>query len=432
MIRSLTRAILEALCRVLFTYECRGQEYVPETGAALVAANHTSYLDPIVLSLEVSRPIRFMAWEPLFKVPVVGALMRLFGAFPVDTRPGHGRDAYEKAKEILEAGEVVGIFPEGKRSATAWMEPALREGAARLSLETGALLVPASIAGAFRVWPRTRPLPRPHRISVRFHEPIDPALFKGQKDEEAIPALLALLRSRVERSLLPGVKAGLRLNVLYTLPAPFPRFFEWLPAMGLALLVFWKTRSLLDVAPAYAFIAYLLLDHYVIPQGRLVKWLRNASPLLFLLGFAPVVIRSLALPDVPSEDALAAMLLGALFPYIYEHGRTALGFIRGFVTAILLEGFAYFLYPAPFGPHLALPLYAAAFAWERRTVFWPYATSALALYSVASFVAMGPGSLALPHATAALLAWLTTRVFPYRSEADHPERHTLEGLGLKD
>ena len=56
---------------------------------------------------------------------------------------------------------MVGLFPEGKRSRTGWMEPSLREGAARLAWETGALLVPATIAGAYRAWPYFAALPRP-------------------------------------------------------------------------------------------------------------------------------------------------------------------------------------------------------------------------------------------------------------------------------
>ena len=100
--------------------------------------------------------------------------MRLFGAFPVDTRPGRGQDAYERAKQLVLEGNLVGIFPEGKRSRAGWMEPELRGGAARLALETGAPLVSATIRGAFRAWPYFRALPEPAKIHVRYHDPIDP------------------------------------------------------------------------------------------------------------------------------------------------------------------------------------------------------------------------------------------------------------------
>ena len=279
------KTLIEALFRVLFTYDCIGQEKVPATGPAVIAANHPSYLDPFLLGLQVRRPIHFMAWDAWFKVPLVGALMRIFDAFPVDVRKGKGREAYEKAKGLLRSGEVVGIFPEGKRSRTGWLEPALREGAARLAWETGAPLIPATIAGAYRAWPHYQSLPRPARIRVRYHEPIDPGPWRGMGEDDALPALLAELRRRVERSLLPGVKADLRMNVLYRLPSPWPRTYESAPVLALALLVFWKTRSLLAVAPAWAYVAYLLLDHFVIPQSKLAKWIRNSSPVLFLFAY---------------------------------------------------------------------------------------------------------------------------------------------------
>ena len=252
---------VEALFRVLFEYDCVGEEHVPAEGPAIVAANHPSYLDPILLSLQVPRPIRFMAWDALFRVPLLGAVIRAFGAFPVDTRRGQGHEAYAEAKALVEAGEVVGIFPEGRRSTAGWMEPRLREGAARLAYETGAPLVPATITGAFRAWPHFQPLPQPARIRVRFHEPIDPAPFRALPEEQAIEGLLAELRRRVERTLLPGVKADLRTTVLYASPAPWPRPHEALPAFGLVLLVFWKTRSWTPRGPR-------LRLHRLPPRGR--------------------------------------------------------------------------------------------------------------------------------------------------------------------
>jgi 1-acyl-sn-glycerol-3-phosphate acyltransferase len=128
-----------------------------------------------------------MAWDALFRVPLLGALIRAFGAFPVDTRRGKGREAYERAKALVLSGEVVGLFPEGHRSRTGWMEPQLREGAARLSWETGALLVPATIAGAYRAWPHYQSLPRPARIRVRYHEPSTPRPIAASRRRSPCP-----------------------------------------------------------------------------------------------------------------------------------------------------------------------------------------------------------------------------------------------------
>ena len=103
--RRLLMPIIEAVFRILFTYDCLGEEHVPTRGPAVVAANHPSYLDPILLSLRIDRPVHFMAWDGLFRVPLLGGLMRLFGAFPVDTRIGKGREAYQTAKTLLQQGE---------------------------------------------------------------------------------------------------------------------------------------------------------------------------------------------------------------------------------------------------------------------------------------------------------------------------------------
>jgi len=416
------KALIEAVFKVLFAYECRGKEFLPSRGPAIVAANHPSYLDPLLLSLQVDRPIRFMAWDALFRIPILGGLIRAFGAFPVDVRRGKGRLAYDRAKGLVEAGEVVGLFPEGKRSSTGWMEESLREGAARLAWETGAPIVPATIAGAYRAWPSSRTLPTPAKIRVRFHEPIDPSPYQALPEEKALPALLAEIRARVDRSLLPGVKADRRISALYRGDAPWPRGHESIPPLLLALLVFWRTRTLLSVAPAYAYILYLLLDHFFLPQRRFLKRLRNVSPFLFLLAYGPVVLRVLSLPEVQAGVCLVAVMAGALFPYLYERGRVVLDFMRGIVIACLAELGALYLAPSALGPHVALALFVAAYAWGRKTLFSSYVVPILLAYvGLLAFWLYGGFSL-ITHAVAALVAWLLVTIFPYNLHSpDAPE-----------
>jgi hypothetical protein len=266
---------------------------------------------------------------------------------------------------------------------------------------------------------------------VRFHDPIDPAPWRGQPEEAAIPGLLGELRRRVERTLLPGVKADLRIGVLWRSPAPWPRPYESTLPLLLALAVFWKTRSMAEVAPAYGYIGYLLLDHFVVPQRHLTKWLRNTSPMLFALGYAPVVLRALGLPPAPAAGALVAVLLGAGFAYLYERGGVALGFVRGFVFASALELCALLVASTGLGPHVALPLYCAAYAWDRRSVFWRYAVPVLLLYAGFVWSELGGGLALLPHATAGLLGWLAARLVPYRPASRvAEEERPPERLGL--
>jgi 1-acyl-sn-glycerol-3-phosphate acyltransferase len=411
LIRRTLIAFLEALFRVLFTYDSLGEEHVPRTGPAVVAANHPSYLDPVLLSLQVARPIRFMAWDALFRVPLLGALIRSLGAFPVDIRRGKGREAYERARAIVEQGDVVGIFPEGKRSSTAWMEPSLREGAARLAWETGAPLVPATIAGAFRAWPHFRALPRPVRIRVRFHEPIDPAPYRSLPEEEALPRLLEELRRRVERALLPGVRADERFETLYRRPAAPPSAIEVLPHLVLGVLLA-RAGAWAGLWIAAAQAAYVALDAFVLPQSRLAKRVRQVSaPVAFALQVA--LRPAFGLPDLPAPAALAALMAGASFPYLYERVPVARAFLRGLVAALALDLAAVAFSAEPAGTHLALPLYAGLYAISRRTVFHRYVVVVLAVYAAVVVPALGAGVNVAAHAVAALLAWSCALALPY-------------------
>ena len=171
MLLRLLKSIGWPLFRVLFAVEFHGVENVPERGAVIIAGNHPSYLDPVLVMLPVKRKIRFMAWDALFKVPVLGQLIRAMGSFPVDIRKGKGESAFREAVKVLDSGDALGIFPEGQRSEQGPMGE-LRTGVARLAIETGAAIVPVTIGGAYRAWPKWKLLPKPAKIIVRYHEPI--------------------------------------------------------------------------------------------------------------------------------------------------------------------------------------------------------------------------------------------------------------------
>ena len=190
------------------------------------------------------------------------------------------------------------------------------------------------------------------------------------------------------------------------------------------------TRSWVAVLPAAAYLTLLYLDHRMLPQSRLMKWLRNGSPLLFLLGYGPVVLSALGMMEPPAGAALAALLLGGGMAYLYERGQTVLGFMRGLVLAGALELVAMYVSPTPLGPHVALPVFAAAFAWRDRTVFWRYAVPALLTYAAGVCVIFGGGREVVPHALAGLVAWLAGRLIPY-DRAARADPESPSGLGLR-
>ncbi len=108
------KKLLSPLCRVLFRIRITGLENVPEEGGAIVAVNHTSMLDVVALAASFKRLLRFMAKKELFKFKPFGKLISSLGAFPVD-RGGADVRAIKKAISLVEAGELVNIFPQGKR-----------------------------------------------------------------------------------------------------------------------------------------------------------------------------------------------------------------------------------------------------------------------------------------------------------------------------
>jgi len=150
------------LMRVLYRVELTGSERVPATGAAILASNHASIVDPFILAVTTKREIHYMAKAELFGNPVLSAVFRSLNAFPVE-RGGGDRTAMSEAAALLGRGALLGIFPQG----TSKVERQIgwHRGAARLALTTGAPLIPVRMTGT-RGWPwRTR-------VRIAVGEPI--------------------------------------------------------------------------------------------------------------------------------------------------------------------------------------------------------------------------------------------------------------------
>ncbi|MGR4065679.1 MAG: lysophospholipid acyltransferase family protein [Vulcanimicrobiaceae bacterium] len=147
MLYDTLKAIINGAARVFWRAGATGVENVPLEGPLIIACNHVSYLDPPVMGSFVPRRINYMAKAELFQIPVLGALIRAVGAYPVD-RQGSAKAAIKRSVEVLQGGGAIGIFPEGTRNAAGNAEP--RKGAALLASLTGAPVVPACILGGDR------------------------------------------------------------------------------------------------------------------------------------------------------------------------------------------------------------------------------------------------------------------------------------------
>ena len=165
---ALVRAILAPFLRLYFRMHVAGAEHVPETGPAIIAPNHKSFLDSFFIAVCIRRQLRFMAKTELIEARYGGLLVRL-GAFPV-RRGQSDADALETAGEILRQGGLLALFPEGTRIRDPDQLGHPHRGAGRLALETRAPLVPCAITGTERLF--LGPLPKPRRVQVAFSEPI--------------------------------------------------------------------------------------------------------------------------------------------------------------------------------------------------------------------------------------------------------------------
>lgn len=165
---------------------------VPANGGVILAPNHQSFYDPVLLSIAARRRVYYMAWEKYFHYPLLGSLMRLYGAVSVDIfNPGPA--AFARLVRVLQEGHMCGIFPEGGRTQDGLPDPP-KPGVAALAMRAEVPIVPVTISGAYRVWPYYRWLPRPGSIEMLFHEPIGVSPDRGlsRKDRRARRRELAL------------------------------------------------------------------------------------------------------------------------------------------------------------------------------------------------------------------------------------------------
>lgn len=187
-------ALASFFCRVEITRR-REDQRLPD-GPVIVVANHTSLADGILLALacrRLGRSVRLLATAGVFDVPLLGSLVRRLGFIPVRRGTEQARDALAPAAAALRAGEVVGLFPEGRltRDPAMWPERA-RTGAVRLALETGAPVVPVAIDGAHEVIGRAHHARRLLRsllvlpeVRISVGDPIDVSGLATAPDSEA-------------------------------------------------------------------------------------------------------------------------------------------------------------------------------------------------------------------------------------------------------
>ncbi|MEW6076165.1 MAG: lysophospholipid acyltransferase family protein, partial [Candidatus Omnitrophota bacterium] len=147
-----------------------GRAYIPKKGGFILASNHTSYLDPMVLAVACFRRLNFMARHDLFNNPLFAWFIRQLGAFPVKRKTADF-SAFKEAIRRLRRGEPLVIFPEGTRQSAGILgDP--EEGVGLLAAKLNVPIVPVFIRGAERVWPKNARALNASKISVYFGKQI--------------------------------------------------------------------------------------------------------------------------------------------------------------------------------------------------------------------------------------------------------------------
>jgi 1-acyl-sn-glycerol-3-phosphate acyltransferase len=162
------RPVGRTLSKLLWRIKYSGLENVPQSGGFIIAANHQTYLDPFWIGFPISRPMRFLAWNKIFEWPVVGKFTGMFGAWPLEVE-GSDPAAIRRALQWLKGGGGVVIFPEGGRGMPDGSMVRFKPGAVRMALEANVPILPVTIRGAHRVWPKTKKFPRFKRVEIIYH-----------------------------------------------------------------------------------------------------------------------------------------------------------------------------------------------------------------------------------------------------------------------
>lgn len=167
---SLMRRLLHVPMCALWKVRVFNRRYEPTEGGAVYICNHQSFLDPMLMSFALRRPMNYMARDSLFRVPGLKHLIGTLNTFPV-RRGTADMGALRESMRRLKAGGQLVIFAEGTRTLDGKIAPFM-SGVSMLSKRAAKWTVPVVIDGAFECWPRWRAIPSTGSIVVRFAKPI--------------------------------------------------------------------------------------------------------------------------------------------------------------------------------------------------------------------------------------------------------------------
>ncbi|MCU4184096.1 1-acyl-sn-glycerol-3-phosphate acyltransferase [Acidiferrimicrobium sp. IK] len=181
---TLIKMVLAPILRLAYRIKVEGREHLPAQGPVILAANHVSFLDNLVIPLISPRRVTFLAKAEYFDDKRVAWFFRLGGQIPIKREGGSAADrALASAREVLQAGGVLGIYPEGTRSPDGRLYKG-RTGVARMALSCRAPVVPIGLHGTADAQPIGARFPRPFRtLTVAIGAPLRWDAEPGAEDD---------------------------------------------------------------------------------------------------------------------------------------------------------------------------------------------------------------------------------------------------------
>ena len=187
--------ILQNFFSVWLGYRAFGYKPLETENGALILANHQSFLDPLMVGLPQHRPISFLARDSLFRVPVVGWILKNTHVMPINQEAASTASLRQTIRK-LHHGFLVGIFPEGTRSSTGKLGE-IKPGFTAIVRRAKHPVYPVGIAGAFEALPIHSWFLKPARVRVVFGRPISVEELEKYAHRDQDAALIDLVRSRL-------------------------------------------------------------------------------------------------------------------------------------------------------------------------------------------------------------------------------------------
>jgi 1-acyl-sn-glycerol-3-phosphate acyltransferase len=186
MLYRLSQFIARFIWKLYFRLRVVGCENIPHDGAHIIVANHTSFLDPLLICTVVPRIIHYITYAFFYYHPAIHWYCSRVHCIPIK-KDGNDISALKKALRCLKQGELVGIFPEGARSETGELSQG-EPGVALIALKAKVPILPVGIQGAYEAFPKGSKFPKPVPITVTFGKPffLEQSLQTHEKKHEEL------------------------------------------------------------------------------------------------------------------------------------------------------------------------------------------------------------------------------------------------------